>query len=301
MKAVWGFPCVSRESISLRRGERIMTTNSQQTGCLDFCSPIRNRYFYGKLLDVFHFELEQRYFNSKRWLLNRLISGYGVVCGQNVLLGKDNQSLIVTPGVSVDRCGHEIIVCEQSAPLPLPPPTPSTSPPGGSGTPSGSTPGTPTAAGAATSAQTDRCDEIYKHLSICYHECQTDPSPALGGDCDTQALCTPGAIRERYSLELRDGKISPASTSSRLQDVISGGVINYCALANYVTNTPCPDPCADCCINLANIRIPAAGQIYSKDNLDVTIRPVVYTNDMLYELIVAWMQQGQSQSRGGKS
>jgi len=34
-----------------------MATSSHQTGCLDQCSPIRNRYFYGKMLDVFHFEL----------------------------------------------------------------------------------------------------------------------------------------------------------------------------------------------------------------------------------------------------
>jgi len=39
---------------------------------------VRNRYFYGKLLDVFHFELEQNYLNAKRWLLTRLVTGYGV-------------------------------------------------------------------------------------------------------------------------------------------------------------------------------------------------------------------------------
>jgi hypothetical protein len=58
-------------------------------------TPERNRYFYGKLLDVYHFELEANYFNAKRWLLNRLVSGYGVVCGLDVRLCSDNKSIKV--------------------------------------------------------------------------------------------------------------------------------------------------------------------------------------------------------------
>ena len=38
----------------------------------DLRAPVRNNYFYGKLLDVFHLEMEQEYFNAKRHLLNRL-------------------------------------------------------------------------------------------------------------------------------------------------------------------------------------------------------------------------------------
>ena len=80
----------------------------------------RNRYFYGKLLDVFHLELEQEYFNSKRWLLNRLITGPGVVCGLNVTLTDDKESIIVQPGLAIDRCGREIIVTKPSRPVSLP-------------------------------------------------------------------------------------------------------------------------------------------------------------------------------------
>ena len=44
---------------------------------------VRNRYFYGKLLDVFHFELEQNYLNGKRWMLNRMVTACFAVstCG----------------------------------------------------------------------------------------------------------------------------------------------------------------------------------------------------------------------------
>ena len=68
-----------------------MIANATQTdGCIDFCSPVRNRYFYGKLLDVFHFDLEQTYLNTKRWTLNRLITGYGVVYGLNVSFSRSS-------------------------------------------------------------------------------------------------------------------------------------------------------------------------------------------------------------------
>ena len=58
----------------------------------DLKSPVRNRYFYGKMLDVFHFELEQDYFNQKRWMLNQRVIGCGVICGLDVILGQDSRS-----------------------------------------------------------------------------------------------------------------------------------------------------------------------------------------------------------------
>ncbi len=275
-----------------------MANNTHSDGCVDLCPPVRNRYFYGKLLDVFHFELEQDYFNTKRWLLNRLVAGYGVVCGLGVQLGPDKQSVIVLPGVAIDECGHEIIVCQPSEPVDLrdPPAQAPASPPPSNSAAAGSA---PAANPASSPTGTDCCDAgKYVHVSICYHECQTDPVPAMGGDCDTEALCSPGAIRERYRIEKGDGKLCPATTISRIQDVISNGLINYSALANYITN-PCLKPPDDCCIPLANVRIPDAGQI-DPSNIDITIRPIVYTNDVLYQLILAWMSQGQPQARGGK-
>jgi hypothetical protein len=272
-----------------------MMTNSQTDGCIDFCSPVRNRYFYGKLLDVFHFDLEQNYFNTKRWTLNRLVTGYGVIYGLNVTLGSDKQSIIVTPGLAIDRCGHEIIVCRPSDPQPLPLPTspsPQPTPATGDGKP------TP-ASGAAVTASTpaiDCCDSgTFYHARICYVECPSDPVPALGGDCDTQSACSSGAIREHYKVEIVEGKLCPARTTSRITDVMTNGTLNYTALANYITNAA-PGACDECCIPLANIRIPDSGGSY---DIDIAVRPIVYTNDLLYEMILA-LNPGQSQSSGGK-
>ena len=36
-----------------------------------------------------------------------------------------------------------------------------------------------------------------------HHECPTDPAPAIVTDCDTRVECRPGAIEERYRIELR--------------------------------------------------------------------------------------------------
>jgi len=278
-----------------------MLNHAKPNGCVDLCPPVRNRYFYGKLLDVAQFDLEQSYFNEKRWLLNRLVSGWGVICGLNVQLGADNQSVVVTPGLAIDKCGHEIMVCRPSDPQPLPPPP--TQPPSAPGMPGANTKpaaqpsGTPRS-GPMPMMEGWDCGE-YVTVCICYHECPTDPVPALGGDCDTESLCSPGTIAERYRIVILPGGLTPARTTSRLADVVVGGVLNYPALVNYVTNLGCQSPCPDCCIPLANVRIPDVGQTYDAKSIDITVRPICYTNDLLYELILA-MQPAQSQATAGK-
>lgn len=69
----------------------------------------RNRYFYGKLLTVRDFEVEQRYFNDKRRLMNRLLLGPGILAGLNVL-SVDDKTILVEPGVAIDDLGREIVV-----------------------------------------------------------------------------------------------------------------------------------------------------------------------------------------------
>ena len=53
----------------------------------------RNRYFQGKMLTSRDFEIEQKYYNSKRRILNRCILGAGVVCGLWVYKNDDFQFL----------------------------------------------------------------------------------------------------------------------------------------------------------------------------------------------------------------
>ena len=62
----------------------------------------RNRYFYGKLLTVRDFELEQKYLNDKRRLLNLAIAGPGVVCGLTVSKS-DDMTLMLESGLHGPR------------------------------------------------------------------------------------------------------------------------------------------------------------------------------------------------------
>lgn len=71
----------------------------------------RNRYFYGKLLTVRDFQMEQEYFNGKRFLMNRLVDGSGVVCGLQLKASRDK--VILSPGVAIDKSGKEIVVTDE--------------------------------------------------------------------------------------------------------------------------------------------------------------------------------------------
>lgn len=71
----------------------------------------RNRYFYGKLLTVRDFEVEQNYSGAKRRLINRMLHGAGVVCGLGVSAG-DDTTLLIESGMALDYLGREIVVEE---------------------------------------------------------------------------------------------------------------------------------------------------------------------------------------------
>ena len=77
----------------------------------DFFPMERNRYFYGKLLTVRDFEIEQRYNRSKSQLLNRLRFGAGVVCGLGVA-ASDDTTLVIESGMALDYQGRMIVLEE---------------------------------------------------------------------------------------------------------------------------------------------------------------------------------------------
>lgn len=69
----------------------------------------RNKYFYGKLLSVDDFDLEQRYENNKRRMVNRFLHGAGVVAGLNVVR-IDERTISLESGFALDSLGREIVV-----------------------------------------------------------------------------------------------------------------------------------------------------------------------------------------------
>jgi hypothetical protein len=148
-------------------------------------TPARNRYYYGKLLDAEHFELEQEYGNRKRWLLNRLSLGTGVLCGLDVSVvqGANGSQIVVGPGVAIDGVGRELIVPAPSAPI----------------NPLQATDECGQPAGTALTGPTRVT------LYICYHECEAEPAPVMVSQCGPDRACECGVVRERYRLQIRAG------------------------------------------------------------------------------------------------
>ena len=135
----------------------------------------RNRYFYGKLMTVRDFLREQEYFNSKRWLINRLLFGSGVVSGLEVRpVGAT--VIEVEPGVAFDPEGREITVVGRERVDLAKLVTADVTPAGGAGV-------------------TD--------LLVClnYHECPKEPVPSLkGSPCDE--VCESNRIGETFTVSL---------------------------------------------------------------------------------------------------
>ncbi|MDR0949540.1 MAG: hypothetical protein LBM69_08520 [Lachnospiraceae bacterium] len=71
----------------------------------------RNRYYYGKLMSVADFQLEQKYHNNKRRMQNRFGLGSGVLYGLGVV-AVDEETISLEAGAAIDAVGREILVKE---------------------------------------------------------------------------------------------------------------------------------------------------------------------------------------------
>jgi hypothetical protein len=102
-----------------KRGEDSGCGSTQQA-CkqvegLDCCSVAtrRIRYYTGRYLTAHDFRQEQGYFRGRHQLHNRLLHGWGTVCGLGVEPHPDPNCanhVIVQPGIAIDCCGREIIL-----------------------------------------------------------------------------------------------------------------------------------------------------------------------------------------------
>jgi hypothetical protein len=258
----------------------------------DLREAVRLRYFHGMLLDVYHFELEQNYFNAKRMLSNRLITGPGVVCGLDVELSDDNRRVRVLPGLAIDRCGREIIVPRESEYVELPPlpPYDSYETGGGGGLDYGKQ-RQDRAKHMERPEHRHYCDDEYAHIVLCYHECPGDPTPVMAGDCETTTMCASGSVREKYELKVREGNAPERRVD--FPDVIEGRRISYAAIVDYVTRG-CRAMPEDCCLPLANVLLRDVGDGWEPE-IDLTCRPIVYTNRLLYHLLVSLVKKEETE------
>jgi hypothetical protein len=163
-------------------------------------APRRNRFFYGKRMDVQHFQMEQDYGKNKQWLLNRLTQGKGVLCGLKVSI--DGNRLCVDPGVALDGLGREIIVPVRACIDPTAVQSPCCS-----GHPAHEAPGREPVPGRGPGhdpAAEQPVDGLFT-LWLCYHECLADYQPVLVSDCDTRDRCAGGTVVETFCLKVAPG------------------------------------------------------------------------------------------------
>jgi hypothetical protein len=220
----------------------------------------RNRYYYGKLMDVLHFSMEQQYVLAKEWLYNRAVLGAGVVCGLGVepLTTDAGKGVVVRAGLAVDGWGREIVVPEDVALVPLE----LTDPCGSPATPS------------------DLPEE--SRIELCYAECLTDFAPTyVSDDCGCDGGCEAGTVVETYCLRVREGHgdaVDVPCIDGVLEGIKAGDLHKVmCEL----TATCAPDP-DDPCLTLANVSINADG------NLEIdscSPRVIAPSNRLLMQLI----------------
>lgn len=145
----------------------------------------RARYFHGMLMTDRDFREEQIYLNEKRKLLNRMVNGWGVVCGLRIKQDeKGSPSIIIEGGLAFDCAGNEILVCD---PYKL----------------------NVVEAIKSDPSPKEACGEIKEgeqkwYIVIRYKEVCTDPVPvyAPGGGCE-EKVCEYSRIREGYCFDLR--------------------------------------------------------------------------------------------------
>ena len=229
----------------------------------------RNNYYYGKLMTVRDFFQEQCYFNEKRWLVNRMVGGWGVVCGL-VVRPKEGEpdKVIVTPGFAIDRCGREILVCEEQTVTLIP-------------------------------EECDCCKKEKKKgeeeqgerkLLICveFYECKTEQVSLPPIACDQKERGEFNRIRDSFKIRVIPrpeadeeeccDKLCPLEYKDKtvhqyLCDELKEGCLEcddqYCLILAYVTISKSEDP-----QNPHTIEID-----------ECSGRRLVYTNNLLYDLI----------------
>lgn len=300
-------------------------------------APRRNRFFHGKRMDAYHFELETGYGMAMRRMINRMVFGGGVVCGLDVTPGHEPCSVVISAGLAIDGWGREIVVPETSAPFAIPPSVikrvcgenGNGNGYGGEGKPpddagyadameasgqavrrgeqspeqrgepgrSGGTIGKGDRERGREQEREPACVTVF----LCYHECESDPVQVLAGECGAGAPCAPGSIREQYALEFDAGCQDPYDPSCRFPDVLRGGELDYAELARFVTRG-CPDPPRTPCVPLANLHLECRDGSCDLDagNIDITIRPVVFANAILFDLLSRIVEEEQASGRWGR-
>jgi hypothetical protein len=221
----------------------------------------RTNFFYGLLLDAERLRDDHRFFNGKRALVNRLTIGSGVACGLGVrTVAGPTRQWFIDPGAAFDPLGREIVVPETF-------PFDASQPTDDAGRPAG-----------------DPLNSGVVEVCLAYKEVPIDPVPVLVPDCDGEGDCAPATIREGFAVVVRAAAAAAAPAGCGLPTIpVPPAQGLHPLIAARVGATPLQPP-ADALVPIARIDLAAA-------SIDVEAgRPLIYSNRILYELIVCLAQ-----------
>lgn len=204
----------------------------------------RDRYFHGMLMTDRDFREEQNYHIEKRKLHNRMLHGWGVVCGLGIKATvPESSTVIITPGMALDCWGNEIHVCDDFE------------------VDFGDV------CSETKTNETNPCEEkgaaqdCKYYVGIKYAEISTDPIPVYtpGGGCE-EKVCDHSRIREGFCIKLfKKPPCEPKlQTKAMMDEIIKCGKMvevksgtkaecvqkvmkNFCEDSVY----PCPSCCCD--------------------------------------------------------
>jgi len=238
-------------------------TEGNGVGPAGVLTPLRrNRFFYGKLMDTRHWELEQEYGIRSRRLINQLGLGSGILCGLRVTIGSGGV-VCIAPGVAVDGRGREIVL---GAAVTL---ERVDQPKDDCGHPLGE----PIRSGFVT-------------IWLCYRECGSEHTRVADGDCGHADHCVPGLLDERFWVRIgTDLPATPPGLSSDACESIfhapPGGVPRRQVVEQLLAG-PCIDP-ADSCVPLATVKLDDAGDAVA---VGVDCRAPLYSNEEIFDLLM---------------
>jgi len=209
------------------------------TTCGDVGELTRLRYFHGRALGALDLRREQAYLVDKLRLRNRLLHGWGIVCGLGVTIApepecdpsdddEDVTTLVVDPGAAIDCLGAEVIVRN---------------------------PRTVVLEKLLSKddlrALTDEPATVW--LTLCYREQPIDPTrPLLASGCEPAPACEYGRVCETYAICASLTRPDPGPAC----EPCCGG---------------CGDDCDDC-LELAAITDFAPGRPATAEQLDLAGR-----------------------------
>ncbi len=232
----------------------------QGGGCGDVPELARLRFFHGQPLGALDLRREQSYHRDRARLHNRLLHGWGFVCGLEVEVAPRRRQqecegdpttaeVIVHPGVAIDCLGNEIVVRH---PRPV------------------------YVDKLLAEADLERLAEkpATVYLTLCFHEMPIDPSrPMLPGRCEPAPACEHARILETYRICASLERPDPGPDCE-----------------------PCCGACGDVCLELASVRAFDPAEPLVQEQIDLTGRRPLALRELTEIVGVNWVH-GATYSR----